>query len=89
MYVKYTNIYIYFLSTGVSHSRSYILFRLGRRVSAPVRQFAESGRSDALGSSPGTLDVFGAPAINQGAGRTEAEFFVDGNHSRVSLDNTI
>ncbi|CAH0719865.1 unnamed protein product, partial [Brenthis ino] len=70
---------------GVSHSRSYVLFRLGRRVSAPVRQFAESGRSDALGSSPGTMDVFGAPAIGQGAGRTEAEFFVDGNHSRVSV----
>ncbi|XP_052740986.1 spondin-2-like [Bicyclus anynana] len=70
---------------GVSHSRSYVLFRLGRRVPAPVRQFAESGRSDALGSGPGTLDVFGAPAISQGAGRTEAEFFVDGNHSRVSV----
>ncbi|XP_072932865.1 spondin-2 [Epargyreus clarus] len=70
---------------GVSHSRSYVLFRLGRRVTAPVRQFAESGRSDTLGSGPGTMDVFGAPPIAQGAGRTEAEFFVDGNHSRVSV----
>ncbi|XP_026748868.2 spondin-2 [Galleria mellonella] len=70
---------------GVSHDRSYVLFRLGRRVSLPVRQFTESGRSDALGSAPGTMDVFGAPAITQGAGRTEAEFFVDGNHSRVSV----
>ncbi|XP_026318807.1 spondin-2 [Hyposmocoma kahamanoa] len=70
---------------GVSHDRSYVLFRLGKRVSSPVRQFAESGRSDALGSALGTLDVFGAPAVTQGAGRTEAEFFVDGNHSRVSV----
>ncbi|KAI5646045.1 hypothetical protein NE865_01938 [Phthorimaea operculella] len=70
---------------GVSHDRSYVLFRLGRRVSPLVRQFAESGRSDALGSAPGTMDVFGAPAIGQGAGRAEAEFFVDGNHSRVSV----
>lgn len=70
---------------GLSHDRSYVLFRLGRRVSVPVRQFAETGRSDALGSAPGTMDVFGAPAISQGAGRTEAEFFVDGNHSRVSI----
>ncbi|CAH1636366.1 unnamed protein product [Spodoptera littoralis] len=70
---------------GVSHDRSYTLFRLGTRVSASVRQFAEMGRSDALGSAPGTLDVFGAPAVGQGAGRTEAEFFVDGNHSRVSV----
>lgn len=61
-----------------------MLFRLGRRVSPSVRQFAESGRSDALGSAPGTLDVFGASPVGQGVGRTEAEFFVDGNHSRVS-----
>lgn len=70
---------------GVSHDRSYMLFRLGRRVPPSVRQFAETGRSDALGSAPGTLDVFGAPSVGQGAGRTEAEFFVDGNHSRVSV----
>ncbi|XP_041979917.1 spondin-2 [Aricia agestis] len=70
---------------GVSHSRQYVLFRLGRRVPVPIKQFAESGRTDALSSGPGTMDVFGAPAITQGAGRTEAEFFVDGNHSRVSV----
>lgn len=70
---------------GVSHNRSHVLFRLGRRVSPQVRQFAETGRSDALGSGPGTLDVFGAPPVSQGAGRTEAQFFVDGNHSRVSV----
>ncbi|KPI95849.1 Spondin-2 [Papilio xuthus] len=70
---------------GVSHNRQYVLFRLGRRVSPPVRQFAESGHSEGLSSGPGTMDVFTAPAISQGAGRTEAEFFVDGNHSRVSV----
>ncbi|XP_049872518.1 spondin-2 [Pectinophora gossypiella] len=70
---------------GASHDRAYTLFRLGRRVSPAVRQFAETGRSDALGSGPGRLDMFDAPAITQGSGRTEAEFFVDGNHSRVSL----
>lgn len=75
--------------TGVSHDRSYVLFRLGRRVSPAVRQFAEAGRSDALGSAPGTLDVFGAPTIGNGAGRTEAEFFVDGNHSRVSCESIV
>ncbi|XP_045523128.1 spondin-2 [Pieris brassicae] len=70
---------------GVSHSRSYVLFHLGRRVSPAIKQFAETGRLDSLGSSPGTLDVFGAPAIGQGSGRSESEFFVDGNHSRVSV----
>lgn len=54
-------------------------------MSVPVRQFAESGRSEALGSAPGTMDVFGAPPVGQGVGRTEAEFYVDGNHSRVSI----
>ncbi|CAH2047444.1 unnamed protein product, partial [Iphiclides podalirius] len=70
---------------GVSHNRQYVLFRLGRRVSPSVRQFAELGRSDSLTSGPGTFDVFGAPGIAQGSGRTEAQFFVDGNHSRVSV----
>ncbi|GBP51697.1 hypothetical protein EVAR_48320_1 [Eumeta japonica] len=69
---------------GVSHDRAYVLFRLGRRVPPAVRQFAEAGRADGLGSGPGTFDTFGAPAVTQGAGRTEAEFFVDGNHSRGS-----
>lgn len=31
----------------------------------------------------GVYDEFNAPPITSGVGRTEAEFFVDGNHSRV------
>lgn len=70
---------------GVSHDRSHVLFRLGRRVSPAVRQFVETGQPNLLGPSAGTMDVFGAAAIPQGAGRAESEFFVDGNHSRVSI----
>lgn len=33
--------------------------------------------------SRGVFDSFSAPSIQQGAGRTEADFFVDGNHSKV------
>jgi len=58
---------------GRSHDKSYVLFRLGQMASEGLKVFAESGRSD-------TLD-----AQSQGEGRSEAEFFVDGNHSRVSL----
>lgn len=58
------------------------------KSSAGVKAFAETGRSDLMeGQSQGdggVYDEFNAPPINVGVGRTEAEFFVDGNHSRVS-----
>ncbi|KAJ8880539.1 hypothetical protein PR048_017009 [Dryococelus australis] len=76
-------------STRRSHDASFMLFRLGSRVSAGARQLAETGsgqllEDDAQGTA-GVMDAFTAPAIQQGAGRTEAEFFLDGNHSRVSI----
>lgn len=37
----------------------------------------------------GVYDEFTAPAISTGAGRTESEFFVDGNHSRISIMSRI
>ena len=49
--------------------------------------FAEDGRSDTLDAQSqgegGVYDEFNAPPIFTGQGKTEAEFFVDGNHSRV------
>lgn len=49
--------------------------------------FAENGRSDSLDTQSqgegGIYDEFNAPPILSGEGRTETEFFVDGNHSRV------
>ncbi|GJQ82557.1 hypothetical protein Trydic_g13012 [Trypoxylus dichotomus] len=74
---------------GRSHDKSFTLFRLGQRSSIGVKAFAESGRSDLLEQQSqgegGIYDEFNAPPITSGVGRTEAEFFVDGNHSRVSL----
>lgn len=74
---------------GRSHDKSFKLFRLGQRSSAGVKVFAETGRSDVLEEQSqgegGIYDEFNAPPITMGVGRTEAEFFVDGNHSRVSL----
>lgn len=51
--------------------------------------FAETGRPDTLEEESqgkgGIYDEFHAPPITTGAGRTEAEFFVDGTHSRVNI----
>ena len=74
--------------TGRSHDKSYVLFRLGQTASEGLKVFAESGRSDTLDAQSqgegGVYDEFNAPPITQGEGRSEAEFFVDGNHSRVT-----
>ncbi|CAH1155035.1 unnamed protein product [Phaedon cochleariae] len=55
--------------------------------------FVETGRSDVLEEQSqgegGVYDEFNAPPVPTGAGRTEAEFFVDGNHSKVSLMSRI
>lgn len=78
---------------GRSHDKSFTLFRLGERSSAGVKEFAETARSDTLEAQSqgegGVYDEFNAPPIATGSGRTEAEFFVDGNHSRVSLISRI
>lgn len=78
---------------GRSHDKSFTLFRLGKKSSPGVKAFAETGRSDMLEEQSqgegGIYDEFNAPPILSGVGRTEAEFFVDGNHSRVSLMSRI
>ncbi|KAG8232109.1 hypothetical protein J437_LFUL011651 [Ladona fulva] len=82
--IGYVDVY----PTGRSHDKSFTLFRVGELSSAGVKAFAESGRSDILDEQSqgggGVYDEFMAPPIKTGAGRSEAEFFVDGNHSRVS-----
>ena len=74
---------------GRSHDKSYVLFRLGQPASDGLKVFVEDGRSDALDAQSqgegGVYDEFNAPPVTNGEGRTEAEFFVDGNHSRVII----
>lgn len=74
---------------GRSHNHEFVLFRLGAPASPGVRTFAESGKADSLPDEGqghyGLFDIFSAAPISSGAGRTESQFFVDGNHSRVSL----
>lgn len=81
-------ILIFSLVSGRSHDKTFTMFRLGQKSSAGVKAFAETGRTDLLEQQSqgedGVYDEFNAPPITTGVGRTEAEFFVDGNHSRVS-----
>ncbi|XP_050420722.1 spondin-2 [Adelges cooleyi] len=74
---------------GKSHSKGYVMFREGSPASEGVRMFAKTGRSDKLDDGGGgeeiIFDTFVAPSVPTGAARTQAQFFVDGNHSRVSL----
>ncbi len=75
------------LQKGRSHNKSYTLYRLNEKATEGLKLFAENGRSDYLDTQSqgegGIYDEFNAPPITSGEGKTEAEFFVDGNHSRV------
>ncbi|KAJ4451409.1 hypothetical protein ANN_02871, partial [Periplaneta americana] len=74
---------------GRSHDKSYFLFRVGERASDGLKLFCETGQSDGLEAQSqgggGVLDEFNGPAITMGKGSSETEFFVDGNHTRVSV----
>lgn len=75
--------------TGRVHDASFSIFHLGKQASAGLRTFAESGRTEGLEQQlarDGSLfDEFSIPPIVNGGGRSEAKFFVDGNHTLVSL----
>lgn len=75
------------LVAGRTHDTTYNLFKVGHLASAAVKQFVETSRGDLLTETrqSSVFDEFVLPPINSGAGRSESQFFVDGNHSRVSL----
>lgn len=56
-----------------------------------MKTFAETGKDDELNingqGENDVYDIFSAPAIPDGAGRTETQFVVDGNHSLVCFKN--
>ena len=60
----------------------------GLPASEGLKEFTETGRTDVLDSQSqgegGVYDEFNAPPILTGEGKTEAEFFVDGLHPKVS-----
>ncbi|KAB7498374.1 Spondin-2, partial [Armadillidium nasatum] len=68
-----------------SHDRSYVLFRLNGKASKGMKEFAEGGATDVLEEESqgdgGVFDEFKAPPVTKGVGKSETEFFVDGNHS--------
>ncbi|KAH6948524.1 hypothetical protein HPB50_024961 [Hyalomma asiaticum] len=74
---------------GVSHNASVHVWREGHLASEGLRQFAEHGHVGRLSSQlaqgfGGVLDVFHGPAIGKGSGASNAAFFADARHSRVS-----
>ena len=82
------------LFAGFTHSQAYKLFELGETSSDAVKAFAETGDTEGLdkqqpekessfNDSP-VLDGFSAAPIEEGAGRSHAKLFVDGNHTLVS-----
>ena len=84
----------YFFSAGFSHSPSYRLFEVGKTASAAVKEFAETGQTDSFDreqaekedeAAEALFDAFAAPPVEEGAGKSSAKLFVDGNHTRVSL----
>lgn len=74
---------------GQTHSENYTLFSIGQKSSDGMKLFAEEGNDQIINEnaqkSSAVYDMFSAPAIGRGGGRTETQFFVDGNHSLVSL----
>ena len=71
------------------------MFRIGETASEAVKAFAETGDTEGLDKQPeqmladekrlSVLDGFSAAPIEQGAGRSHAKLFVDGNHTLVSI----
>ncbi|XP_042896010.1 spondin-2 [Parasteatoda tepidariorum] len=75
---------------GRSHNSSGILWSLGKTASDSVKMFIETGKADLLiresaEQKRGILSEFFAPPLSQGVGNTQATFFVDSTHSKVSM----
>ncbi|XP_023719818.1 spondin-2 isoform X3 [Cryptotermes secundus] len=77
------------MGSGRSHDRSFSLFRIGDTASDGFKTFCETGQSDGLDAQSqgegGVFDEFNGPAISSGQGTSLTEFFVDGNHTQVSI----
>ncbi|XP_068236272.1 LOW QUALITY PROTEIN: spondin-2-like [Palaemon carinicauda] len=74
---------------GRSHDDSFHLYHVGQIASDGLKQFAELSQTDILDAQSqgegGIFDEFIAPPVTQGVGETQAQFFVDGNHTKVSM----
>ncbi|KAJ9573470.1 hypothetical protein L9F63_009130 [Diploptera punctata] len=74
---------------GRSHNSSYSLFRVGRTANDGLKMFSETGQTDGLvergQGEDGVFDQFNGPSIPTGEGHSETQFFVNGNHTKVSV----
>lgn len=73
---------------GRTHDADFSLYRVGSFASPGLKKFAESGNSAIIDTfsqgTTGVCDAFTARPILKGVGRTETQFFADGNHSKVT-----
>lgn len=71
---------------GHTHDGSFNLFSIGGVTSSGLKMFVETGQTNGLEleSTNGAFD-FVAPAILSGRGYSEANIFVDADHSLVSF----
>ncbi|KAK6621587.1 hypothetical protein RUM44_001394 [Polyplax serrata] len=72
---------------GMSHDENYELFRIGGTASEKFKLFAETGKTYLFGKENNThvFDEFSTSSIKNGTGKTQVTFFVDGNHTMVSM----
>lgn len=77
---------IYF--SGVTHDETYSLYRIGELASKNLKIFAETGKTDfptnETNVESSIYEEFSSPPVKSGVGKTEVNFFVDGNHSMVN-----
>lgn len=74
---------------GQTHNASSFLYKLGEEASLPVTRFTELGEIDLLveagEGNTSVYDQFIASAVASGEGKTRVVFFVDPQHSLVSM----
>lgn len=75
---------------GRSHDENYELWSKGTIADPGFKKFAQEGKTETLDKEEGQgfnglFDTFTAPAIQTGVGETAADFFVNGNFSKVSI----
>ncbi|XP_058462805.1 spondin-2 [Malaya genurostris] len=78
------------MTYGQSHSAAFHLFQLNEPASESVKIFVESGHAHALEEeltdrNAAIYDEFHLHKIPKGLGVSEATFFVDGHHNKVSF----
>lgn len=78
---------IYFFTfAGQTHNHKHTIFKLRKKSSWKLKNFAERGDLNGLSQTAlkdSIFDQFVSPAIQKGDGESEQDFFTMGNYSKV------